>query len=77
MVARVQKISEGCYGIVLTEDALRELNLSEGSAVELRAAVAEQEKPRPELRYANAEEVLAAFERTLPQHEETYRELAK
>jgi len=76
MVARVQKISEG-YAIVLTEDALRELNLMEGSAVEIRPVVAEQEKSRPEIRYASAEEAMAAFERTLPQHEETYRELAK
>jgi antitoxin component of MazEF toxin-antitoxin module len=76
MVARVQKTSES-YAIVLTEDALRELNLMEGSAVEIRPVVAEQETARPEVRYASSEEVLAAFERTLPQHEETYRELAK
>jgi hypothetical protein len=76
MVARVQKISEG-YGIVLTEDALREGNLAEGSTVELRLVEPEPEKSRPQIRYASTEEVLAAFERTLPQHEETYRELAK
>jgi hypothetical protein len=72
MVARVQKISEG-YAIVLTEDALRELNLMEGSAVEIRSL----ETANPEIRYASTEKALAAFERTLPQHEETYRELAK
>ena len=76
MVARVQKISEG-YAIVLTEDALRELNLIEGSAVEIRPVATGQEKSRPEIRYASAEEAMAAFERTLPQHEDTYRELAK
>lgn len=76
MVARVQKISEG-YAVVLTEDSLREWNLMEGSVVEIRPVAAEQDKPRPEIRYASTEEVLAAFEHTLPQHEETYRELAK
>lgn len=76
MVARVQRTSEG-YAIVLTEDALRELNLVEGSAVEIRPVETGEETARPEIRYASMEEALAAFERTLPLHENTYRELAK
>lgn len=76
MVVRVQKISEG-YAIVLPEEMLKELNLVEGSAVELRPVEAENADTRPAIRYASTEEALASFERTLPRHEWTYRELAK
>jgi len=76
MVARVQKTSEG-YAIVLTADALKELNLVEGSAVEIRPIETVEDELRPKIRYASTEEVLEAFERTLPFHESTYRELAR
>ena len=76
MVARVQKISEG-YAIVLPEEMLKELNLVEGSAVELRPVQSEDADARPVIRYASTEEAIEAFERTLPRHKWTYRELAK
>jgi antitoxin component of MazEF toxin-antitoxin module len=72
MVARVQKISEG-YAIVLTEDALRELNLSEGSAVEIRPV----EEAAPAFEYASVEEVLKAHREMEPEYAPAYRELAK
>jgi antitoxin component of MazEF toxin-antitoxin module len=76
MVVRVQKISEG-YGIVLTEDALRELNLAEGVAVELRPVAAETENSRPEIRYLSLDEGLSIFRETEPEHRQTYEQLAK
>lgn len=76
MVVRVQKISEG-YGIVLTEDALRELNLAEGVAVELRPLVAASEDSRPEVRYLSLGEGLSIFRETEAEHRQTYEQLAK
>lgn len=74
MVARLEKTEKG-YAILLTEEMVRELDLREGAEVEV-LPVAEPTE-RPQIRYASKEEVLAAFERTLPRHEEAYRELAK
>jgi antitoxin component of MazEF toxin-antitoxin module len=71
-----KKISEG-YAIVLSADVLKELNLVEGSVVELRPVETESENARPVIRYASTDEALAAFERTVSRHDWTYRELAK
>jgi hypothetical protein len=76
MVARLGK-TQGGYTISLTAGMVEELQLTEGSAVEVLRAPAVVEESRPPIRYASAEEVIAAFERTLPNHENTYRELVK
>lgn len=68
MVARVQKTAQG-YSVPLTAELMEQWHLSENSPVELL--------PVDDTRYASMEEALAAFERTLPQHENSYRALAK
>ena len=50
----------------------RQLQVEEGSEVELLPIPITEN-----MRYASREAALAAFERTSPQHEETYRALAK
>ncbi|HEY4355378.1 MAG TPA: hypothetical protein VGN16_06500 [Acidobacteriaceae bacterium] len=73
MVARLEKTQNG-YAIPLTAEMVEALQLREGAAVEV-LPIAEQR--RPEIRSATTEEVLRAFEETLPDHEAAYRELAK
>lgn len=73
MVARLEKTENG-YAIPLTEEMVEALHLREGAAVEILPVATEG---RPEIRFASTEEVLRAFEETLPQHEAAYRELAK
>jgi antitoxin component of MazEF toxin-antitoxin module len=76
MVARVQRISEG-YAIVLTQDALEELNLAEGSAVEIRAVDAADSGAQPKIIYLTMDEGLSLFQETEPEHRRTYEQLAK
>ncbi len=71
MVARVEKTGDG-YVVALTPEMVRVLNLEEGSEVEVQPV-----QGGSALRYATRDEALQAFERTLPLHENTYRELAK
>ncbi len=76
MVARVQKTPEG-YAIVLTEDALKELKLAEGSAVEIHPVEMEQVAMPIQKRYASTEEVLEIYHRTKERFRHAYEELAK
>lgn len=71
MVARVQKTQTG-YVVPLTAEMVATLQLSDGSEVELQAVAS-----ATNTRYATVEEVLDAYRLTLPEHANTYRELAK
>ncbi len=71
MIARVEKTAEG-YVVPLTAEMARVLQVEEGCEVELQPITTTHG-----IRYASMEESLAAYERTLPQHENTYRALAK
>lgn len=71
MVVRVEKTAQG-FVIPITPEMAKSLELAEGSEVELQPV-----KTASGVRYATAEESIKAFERTLPQHENTYRALAK
>ncbi len=69
MVVRVRKIGDE-FTAVIPPQIADELGLIDGSELEVRT-------PARQNRYATTEEVLRAFEDTLPQHEAAYRELAK
>ena len=71
MVARVEKTANG-YVIAVTPEMVRLWDLREGSEIELKPVGGSSEA-----RFATVDEALAAFERTLPFHEQTYRDLAK
>ncbi len=72
MVMRVQRRGDE-YCVVISQQALEALQLTEGAEVELRL-VAEEAS---EIRYITVEEALTAYRDTLPQHREAYLELAK
>lgn len=72
MVLRLQQV-EGEYRVVLSAEAVAELGLRDGAAVEVRPV----EKETVEVQYATVEETMKAFYDTEPDHRETYRELAK
>ncbi len=71
MVARVHRTPEG-YVIPITAEMAMQLQIAEGCEVELMPVTTTEG-----IRYASMEEALASFERTLPQHENAYRALAK
>jgi hypothetical protein len=90
MVTRVQHV-DGEYRVVLTAEQVAALHLADGAPVQIlpapeapvseaqvsEAKVSEAKTTQPVIRYATNEEVLKAFRDTLPQHEQTYRDLAK
>ncbi len=61
------------YCVVISREALAALRLAEGTEVEVRPVSAEESG----IRYISTEEALEAYRKTLPQHLEAYRELAK
>ncbi len=76
MVAVARRTELG-FVIELPFEAARALQLVDGSPVMVSPASERGESAGSAVRYATAEEALAAFEETLPQHEAAYRELAK
>jgi antitoxin component of MazEF toxin-antitoxin module len=78
MVMRVERRGDE-YCVVLSQQALDALQLTEGAAVELRPVevAAGATNSGTEHRYASVEEGLEAFRRTEHLHANTYRELAK
>jgi antitoxin component of MazEF toxin-antitoxin module len=75
MVLRVERRGDE-YFIPVPQQAMAELHLQEGAAVDVRAtdAPAAQE---PVIQSLSVEETLQTYRDTLPQHIEAYRELAK
>jgi antitoxin component of MazEF toxin-antitoxin module len=72
MTMRVERMGDK-YCVVIPAEALEKLQLAEGAEVELLPASARASG----IRYISTEEALAAYRKTLPQHVEAYRELAK
>jgi hypothetical protein len=71
MVMRVQLVA-GEYRVVLPREAVEELKLKDGDAVEI--------KPLPqgaESRYVGVDEAMESYFETEPSHRESYRALAK
>jgi antitoxin component of MazEF toxin-antitoxin module len=75
MVMRVERRGDE-YCVVLSQQALDALQLTEGAAVEVRPVEANGARPT-ETRYVSVDEALEAYRETLPQHREAYIELAK
>jgi antitoxin component of MazEF toxin-antitoxin module len=75
MVMRVERRGDE-YCVVLSQQALDALQLTEGAAVEVRPVESNGARPT-ETRYVSVEEALEAYRETLPQHREAYIELAK
>jgi antitoxin component of MazEF toxin-antitoxin module len=77
MVMRVERRGDE-YCVVLTQQALDALRLTEGTAVEIRpVATVSNGTQASEPKYVTVAEALASYERTEPLHSNTYRELAK
>jgi antitoxin component of MazEF toxin-antitoxin module len=77
MVMRVERRGDE-YCVVLSQQALDALHLTEGAAVEVRPVEFNvATNSGAEHRYISVEEALDAYRRTEPQHRETYRALAK
>ena len=72
MVMRVQLIGDE-YRVVLSPEAVEALHLSDGAEVEIRRVEPEQ----PRMHYVTVQEALDSYDRTEPQHRNTYQELAK
>ncbi len=72
---RVQRRGDE-YCVVIPQQALEALRLSEGAEVELRPVETEPSQPGA-IRYLSVEEALESYRETLPQHREAYIELAK
>ena len=72
MAMRVERRGDE-YCVVISREALAALQLAEGTEVEVRPVSAEESG----IRYISTEEALEAYRKTLPQHLEAYRELAK
>jgi antitoxin component of MazEF toxin-antitoxin module len=72
MAMRVQRMGDQ-YCVVLSAEAVEELRLAEGAEVEVRPVNAQGS----DIRYISTAEALEAYRKTLPQHREAYRELAK
>jgi antitoxin component of MazEF toxin-antitoxin module len=72
MTMRVERRGDE-YCVVLSREALEALRLAEGAEVEVRPVGAQESG----IRYISTEEALQAYRKTLPQHREAYRELAK
>ena len=73
MRLRVQRIGEQ-YCVVLSAEVMAALRLTEGAEIELCQVPASQEN---RINYISVDEALKSYHDTLPQHENTYRELAK
>jgi len=73
MVVHVRKINDE-FTFVLPPQAARELDLSDGSAVEIRRVDVE---PASTFRYASVDEVLKAHREMESEYAPAYRELAK
>jgi hypothetical protein len=76
MVAHLKKTELG-YAILLSNEMVEEMRLSEGSAVQVVPVPEAAEESRPQIRYASAEEALRVHRESEPEHAEAYRELAK
>ncbi len=72
MVLRVQRIGEKLC-VVLSPEAIEALHLSDGAEVEVSRVEPEQNR----VRYVTVQEALDSYNRTEPQHRNTYQELAK
>jgi len=75
MVMRVERRGDE-YCVVIPQQALEALRLSEGAEVELRPVGMEPSQPSA-IRYLSVEEALESYRETLPQHRDAYIELAK
>ena len=73
MVMRVQVV-EGEYRVVLPPEAVEKLRIKDGSTVDV---VTVDEMVRSKSKYVGIEEGMKAYFETLPDHRESYRELAK
>jgi hypothetical protein len=71
MLAKVQRTEQGLV-IPVTAEMAQSLALAEGAEVDILPVTAAHGN-----RHATVQEALTAFDRTLPQHENAYRELAK
>ncbi len=71
----VERIGEK-FGVLLTSEQMTELELVEGTRVNL-SKTADPAFPTREVRYASTEEVMRAFRETQAQYDEVYRELAQ
>jgi antitoxin component of MazEF toxin-antitoxin module len=74
MTMRVQRV-DGEYRVVLSAEVVEALHLTDGAEVEVRVRSAGAEGRG--IRYISVDEALEAYRKTLPQHREAYRELAK
>jgi antitoxin component of MazEF toxin-antitoxin module len=72
MTMRIERRGDE-YCVVLSREALAALQLAEGAEVEVRPVSAQD----GDIRYISTDEALEAYRKTLPQHIEAYRELAK
>ncbi len=73
MVVTLKK-SGDTFTFTLPPQAVEELALKDGSAITIQPT---PEAQTPTIRYASVTEALDAFDRTLPNHEAAYIELAK
>jgi antitoxin component of MazEF toxin-antitoxin module len=71
MAMRVQRMGDQ-YCVVLSLEEVEALRLAEGAEVKVLPVAQEGG-----IRHISTEEALAAYRKTLPQHREAYRELAK
>ena len=71
MVIKVERTEAGLV-IPITSEMAKALEVTEGTEVEVLPVATDGAQ-----RHATIEETLAAFERTLPHHENAYRALAK
>jgi hypothetical protein len=72
VVMRVERRGDE-YCVVFSREALAALRLAEGAEVE----VCPVDSDESNVRYITLEEALDAYRKTLPEHGEAYRELAK
>ena len=72
MAMRVERRGDE-YCVVLSRETLETLRLAEGAEVEVHPVRAQES----DIRHMSTEEALEAYRKTLPQHHEAYRELAK
>ena len=73
MVVHVHKVGETEFKFVLSPQAVRELNLADGSAIEILQAGS----ARTGVRYASVDEAMEVHREMEPFHANAYRELAK
>jgi len=76
MALRVQRRGDE-YCVVIPQQTLVALRLSEGAEVEVRPVATEGNGQPGTIRYVSVDEALEAYRETLPQHREAYLELAK